>query len=90
VLPVLLLHLNIVVYACAFWLTHPLLPYVSKELGADRVVFGYLQSSLELAQIVSRCGTVAACSRVRPMIPGPRLQSGGLLEEWLRRRNLGV
>ena len=52
----LLLHINIVVYACAFWLTHPLLPYLSKELGADRVVFGYLQSSLELAQIVSRWG----------------------------------
>lgn len=52
--PVLLLHLNIVVYACAFWLTHPLLPYVSEELGADRVTFGYLQSSLNLAQIISR------------------------------------
>lgn len=67
VLPVLLLHLNIVVYACAFWLTHPLLPYVSKELGADRVVFGYLQSSLELAQIVSRCGSKAVFFRHWPV-----------------------
>jgi hypothetical protein len=40
--------------AAAFWLTTPLLPYLSKELGADRVTFGYLQSALEAAQIVSR------------------------------------
>eukprot|EP00045_Choanoeca_perplexa_P015603 m.198211 g.198211 ORF g.198211 m.198211 type:complete len:411 (-) comp17037_c0_seq2:3499-4731(-) len=48
-----ILHINIVIYAAAFWLTSPLLPYLSKELGADRVTFGYLQSALEAAQIIS-------------------------------------
>lgn len=50
----LLLHLNIVIYACAFWLTQPLLPYMTSQLGADRVTFGYLQSCLEIAQVASR------------------------------------
>lgn len=39
--------------AGAFWLTSPMLPYLSKNLGADRVTFGYLQSALQAAQIVS-------------------------------------
>eukprot|EP00055_Hartaetosiga_balthica_P003149 m.6688 g.6688 ORF g.6688 m.6688 type:complete len:434 (+) comp2634_c0_seq1:54-1355(+) len=47
------LHINVFMYALSFWLTQPLLPYMTKELGADRVTFGYLQTCLEVAQVFS-------------------------------------
>lgn len=45
-LPLLLVHLNIVVYAGAFWMQQPVLPYLSEALGADEVVFGLLVSTI--------------------------------------------
>lgn len=48
-----LLHLSIVLYSCAYWMCSPLLPFLTKELGADRVVFGYMQSFFEAMQIIS-------------------------------------
>ena len=40
VLPLLLVHFNIVMYAMGYWITQPVLPFLSKKLGADAVVFG--------------------------------------------------
>lgn len=34
------------------WLNQPVLPFLSKELGADNVIFGYFQSFNQLAQMV--------------------------------------
>ncbi|CAD7925791.1 unnamed protein product [Amoebophrya sp. A120] len=47
-----LLHGNIVVYAFAYWITQPVLPYLSKSLGADAVTFGYLQTVTNIMQIL--------------------------------------
>merc|ERR1711990_732922 len=48
IVPVILVHLNIVVYAAAFWMQQPVLPFLSKELGADEVTFGQLSSTISL------------------------------------------
>jgi MFS family permease len=44
----------LVVCADAFfyWLSQPAFPYLSKELGADTVVFGYLQSFNSLVMMI--------------------------------------
>lgn len=46
-------HLNIVVYAFAYWLAQPVFPFISNNLGADPIVFGYLQSSISILQVRS-------------------------------------
>eukprot|EP00392_Amoebophrya_sp_AT5.2_P008697 g8725.t1 len=47
-----LLHANIAVYAFAYWVTQPVLPYLSKSLGADAITFGYLQTVTSVMQIL--------------------------------------
>ena len=47
-----LVHSNIVVYALCYWLTQPILPFLSKDLGADMVVFGYFQTSVSILQFI--------------------------------------
>jgi hypothetical protein len=42
--PMALVHVNIMLYAFTFWLTRPVLPYLSTELGASPVVFGQFQT----------------------------------------------
>uniref|UniRef100_A0A7S3PFX6 Major facilitator superfamily (MFS) profile domain-containing protein n=1 Tax=Aplanochytrium stocchinoi TaxID=215587 RepID=A0A7S3PFX6_9STRA len=42
--PLLMVHLNIVIYALCFWMQQPVLPFLSKELGVDGQGFGMLQS----------------------------------------------
>ncbi|BFZ11456.1 hypothetical protein BsWGS_14495 [Bradybaena similaris] len=48
---VLVTHVNIFLYSCAFWIQQAVVPYLSKELGADPVVFGYLQTSFAVVQL---------------------------------------
>lgn len=48
----LALHASIFVYALAYWLTQPVLPYLTKTFAADPVVFGQLQSLFSLMQIL--------------------------------------
>ena len=50
--PFFLVHLNVFSYAFSYWVTQPLLPFLSKELGADGLIFGYLTSLFSLMQIV--------------------------------------
>lgn len=49
---VLLIHVNIALYAFYWWMCQPVMPYLSKELGADPVVFGYLQSFNQLVMLL--------------------------------------
>ncbi|CAD7965633.1 unnamed protein product [Amoebophrya sp. A25] len=51
-LPLVLVHLNIISYAFAYWITQPVLPYLSKSLGADAITFGYLQTVTSVMQIL--------------------------------------
>lgn len=46
-------HLNAVIYSSCFWVQIGVLPYLSKKLGADPVVFGYLQTTFAVVQL---CG----------------------------------
>ncbi|CAL1535727.1 unnamed protein product [Lymnaea stagnalis] len=48
---VLMTHFNIFLYSTAFWVQNAVFPYLSKELGADPVVFGYLQTTFALVQL---------------------------------------
>ncbi|KAK6960389.1 solute carrier family 22 member 18 [Biomphalaria glabrata] len=48
---VLVTHFNIFLYSAAFWIQNAVFPYLSKELGADPVVFGYLQTTFALVQL---------------------------------------
>ena len=48
--PLLLSHANITIYAMCYWMTVPILPFVSKNLGADPIVFGYLQTAFSAFQ----------------------------------------
>ncbi|EGD78563.1 hypothetical protein PTSG_12857 [Salpingoeca rosetta] len=65
------LHLNVMMYACSFWLTQPLLPYMTARLGVDRITFGYLQSALEVAQIISRLHDSVAAVVTNAVLIGP-------------------
>jgi OCT family organic cation transporter-like MFS transporter 18 len=47
-----LVHINIAFYAFFWWLNQPVLPFLSKELGADNVTFGYFQSFNQFVQLV--------------------------------------
>lgn len=46
-------HLNAAIYSSCFWVQIGVLPYLSKKLGADPVVFGYLQTTFAVVQL---CG----------------------------------
>jgi MFS family permease len=48
---IIVLHVNGLLNAIAFWLTAPLLPFVLRELGASATSFGALQAVFNLAQI---------------------------------------
>jgi predicted MFS family arabinose efflux permease len=48
----LLVHVNIVVYAFAYWLTQPMLPFLSKQLGVSDLSFGFLSTVFSAAQLL--------------------------------------
>ena len=52
VAPLAVTHLNIVVYAMAYWLSQPILPFLTKELGASPEVFGLFMSTFSFVQLV--------------------------------------
>eukprot|EP00030_Apusomonadida_sp_AF-17_P008209 a848221_16.p1 GENE.a848221_16~~a848221_16.p1 ORF type:complete len:449 (-),score=154.55 a848221_16:41-1360(-) len=52
VFPMLIAHGNIFVYALAFWLQQPVLPFLSKQLGADAATYGALQSVFAAIQLL--------------------------------------
>jgi MFS family permease len=54
------INLNIFVYALCYWIQTPVLPYISKELGADAVQFGTLISFVSFFSFIG----AAAIGRV--------------------------
>mmetsp|Transcript_28028 Transcript_28028/g.53350 ORF Transcript_28028/g.53350 Transcript_28028/m.53350 type:complete len:424 (-) Transcript_28028:315-1586(-) len=46
------IHVNLVVYALCYWMTQPVLPFLTRELGADAVIFGWLQTTFSFVQLV--------------------------------------
>jgi len=46
-------HLNIILYALCYWIQIGVMPYLTKKLGVDTKVFGYLQSVFAFVQL---CG----------------------------------
>ncbi|XP_071804683.1 solute carrier family 22 member 18-like [Asterias amurensis] len=46
------LHVNIFLYAFCFWIQVGVLPYLTKKLGMDMVVYGYLQTFYNFVQLV--------------------------------------
>jgi len=48
----LIVHFNIIAYAGAYWMCQPILPFFSKELGASKIVFGWLNTLFSVAQLV--------------------------------------
>ncbi|XP_022106243.1 solute carrier family 22 member 18-like [Acanthaster planci] len=47
-----ILHINIFLYAACFWLQTGVLPYLTKKLGMDMVVYGYLQTFYNIILLV--------------------------------------
>jgi OCT family organic cation transporter-like MFS transporter 18 len=47
----LCVHLNITLYALTYWITRPVQPFLFKNLGADAVIFGYLQTTFSVVQL---------------------------------------
>ncbi|XP_078664646.1 solute carrier family 22 member 18-like [Branchiostoma floridae x Branchiostoma belcheri] len=52
-LVLLMTHLNIAMYSTCFWIQQGALPYLTKKLGVDPVVYGYLQTTFAVVQL---CG----------------------------------
>ncbi|KAK3087813.1 hypothetical protein FSP39_010977 [Pinctada imbricata] len=52
-LVILMTHLNIFMYATCFWIQTGTLPYLTKKLGVDSVMFGQLQTIFAVVQL---CG----------------------------------
>jgi MFS family permease len=48
---VAIVHANVAVYALAYWLTQPLLPFLMRELGASNLELGALQSLFNIVQV---------------------------------------
>ncbi|RUS87736.1 hypothetical protein EGW08_004482, partial [Elysia chlorotica] len=48
---VMVTHINIFLYSCGFWVQQSVFPYLSKQLGADPVTFGYLQTTFAVVQL---------------------------------------
>lgn len=44
-------HLNILLYSTCFWIQTGTLPYLTKKLGVDPVMFGYLQTTFAVVQL---------------------------------------
>merc|ERR1712038_1439709 len=45
-------HLNVFLYATCFWIQSGTLPYLTKTLGADPVMFGHLQTVFSVLQLL--------------------------------------
>ncbi|GFR98816.1 solute carrier family 22 member 18-like [Elysia marginata] len=48
---VMVTHINIFLYSCGFWVQQAVFPYLTKQLGADPVTFGYLQTTFAVVQL---------------------------------------
>ncbi|KAK3785937.1 hypothetical protein RRG08_013940 [Elysia crispata] len=48
---VMVTHINIFLYSCGFWIQLAVFPYLTKQLGADPVTFGYLQTTFAVVQL---------------------------------------
>ena len=55
-------HANVLVYALAYWLCQPIEPFLTKQLGADRVVFGELQTVANGAQVSAPSRAAPSCT----------------------------
>ncbi|XP_076083439.1 solute carrier family 22 member 18-like [Mytilus galloprovincialis] len=44
-------HINIFLYSTCFWIQTGTLPYLTKKLGVDPVMFGYLQTTFAVVQL---------------------------------------
>ena len=49
---ILLIQFNVFIYAFAFWLQQPLLPYLTENLNLNAKLFGYLQSFVSLLMLL--------------------------------------
>merc|ERR1712013_23564 len=49
---VLITHFNVFMYATCYWIQSGTLPYLTKNLGADPVSFGHLQTVFAIAQLL--------------------------------------
>lgn len=45
-------HINMVLYSTCFWIQNGVMPYLSKRLGMDTVMFGYLQTTFAIIQLL--------------------------------------
>ena len=48
----LVTHVNIVLYSACYWIQSGTLPYLTKHLGADPVMFGHLQTVFSILQLL--------------------------------------
>ncbi|KAL3889020.1 hypothetical protein ACJMK2_001379 [Sinanodonta woodiana] len=48
---ILVTHINIFLYASCFWIQTGTLPYLSKKLGVNPTMFGYLQTTFAVVQL---------------------------------------
>merc|ERR1711871_141585 len=47
-----IVHFNITIYAAGYWMQQPVLPFLSKELGADEITFGQLTSAISFLALL--------------------------------------
>lgn len=88
-----LVHANVVVYALAYWLTQPMLPFLSKELGVSDLSFGVLSTVFSAAQLLGGpligrlCDTQGARAALQVSQLGAALSyallGGAVSVEWL-------
>ncbi|XP_059831551.1 solute carrier family 22 member 18 isoform X2 [Hypanus sabinus] len=49
---ILITHFNMALYSTCFWIQNGVMPYLSKKLGMDAVMFGYLQTTFAIVQLL--------------------------------------
>ncbi|XP_041053305.1 solute carrier family 22 member 18 isoform X2 [Carcharodon carcharias] len=49
---ILVTHINMALYSTCFWIQTGVMPYLSKRLGMDMVMFGYLQTTFAIIQLL--------------------------------------
>ncbi|XP_067849851.1 solute carrier family 22 member 18 isoform X3 [Heptranchias perlo] len=49
---ILVTHFNMALYSTCFWIQTGVMPYLSKRLGMDTVMFGYLQTTFAILQFL--------------------------------------
>ncbi|XP_038663461.1 solute carrier family 22 member 18 [Scyliorhinus canicula] len=49
---ILVIHINMALYSTCFWIQTGVMPYLSKRLGMDTVMFGYLQTTFAIIQLL--------------------------------------